>query len=204
MARQLVHAEDILDDAEIEKSESYERECNKEYLQALQRMGVEVRETLENMFEIVKRHERTNKNIKKDLHVSIQALQSHHANTEAYTNYRDVEAYNNKVKEMTNDKRSLFTAEKQRYHRRHYIRIQYFKNLLEKFERYLDQPLLMNGARDKVLDLRKIQKFKNGNALAQIKKWDLTFDDETFDQLQVVDSTLVSDDAYKNVMRKKY
>jgi len=204
MARQLVHAEDILDDAAIEKSESYERECNKEYLEALQSMGVEVRETLENMFEIVKRHERTNKNIKKDLHVSIQALQSHHANTEAYTNYRDVEAYNNKVKEMTNDKRSLFTAEKQRYHRRHYIRIQYFKNLLEKFERYLDQPLLMNGAREKVLDLRKIQKFKNGNALAQIKKWDLTFDDETFDQLQVVDSTLVSDDAYKNMMRKNY
>ena len=204
MAQQLVYAHDILDDAIQEDRENHERECNKEYLEALQSMGVEVREMLENTFEIVKRHEKINKNIKKDLQVSIEALQLHHADTEAYKNYRDVEAYKNKVQEMTNDKRSLFMAEKQRYHRRHYIRIQYFKNLLEKFEQYLDQPLLVNGARDKVLDLREIQKFKNSHALAQIEEWDLTFDDETFDQLQVVDSTLVSDDAYKNVMRKKY
>ena len=204
MAQQLVYAHDILDDAKQEECENYERECNKKYVQDLEMMNVMVRENLEDMFEIVIKHEKTNKNIKIDLQTSLEALKSHYANTEAYTTHRDFAEYRNKVEEMTHDKKSLFMAERERYHKRHYIRMQQFKDLLLQAEEYLDQTVLMYGARKKVLFLRDIQKFKNANALAQIKQWDLTFDDETFDQFKVVDSTLVPDDAYKNNMGKKY
>ena len=204
MARQLVYAEDILDDAEMEKREDREKQYNKEYVETLQNMDVSLREMLEDMFAIVKRHEKINKNIKKDFHVSLQALQAHYTNTEAYTKYRDIQAFQKKVEETTENKRSLFISEKERYFKRHYIRMRNLRNVVEQYEQYLDQAQLVDGARDKVLYLREIQKFKNRNALAQIEQWDLTFDDETFDQLQVVDSTLVSDDAYKNVISKKY
>jgi len=204
MARQLVYAEDILDDAEMEKREDREKQYNKEYVETLQNMDVSLREMLEDMFAIVKRHEKINKNIKKDLHVSLQALQAHYTNTEAYTKYRDIQAFQKKVEETTENKRSLFMAEKERYFKRHYIRMRNLRNVVEQYEEYLEQPQWVDGARDKVLDLREIQKFKNRHALAQIEQWDLTFDDETFDQLKVVDSTLVSDDAYKNVISKKY
>jgi len=167
----------------------------------LQNIDVTVREMLEDMFEIVRKHEKTNKNIKKDLEVSLQALQTHYADTEAHTKYRDIAAYNRKVEEITDNKKSLFLLERHRYFKRHRIRMEQFKILLEQFEGYLNQPRLVHNARQKVLDLREIQKFKNRQALAQITQWDLTYDDEFFEQSQVVDSILVSDDAYKNTMR---
>jgi len=44
-----------------------------------------IREKLENMFEIVIEHEKTNKDIKNGLQVSLQALQSRYADTAVYT-----------------------------------------------------------------------------------------------------------------------
>jgi len=201
MARQLIYAEDISDDAEMEKRENREKQYNKEYVEFFQKMDVNLREMLEDMFAIVKRHEKINKNIKKDHKVALQELQTNYADTEPYTKHRDIQAFQKKVKETTENKRSLFTAEKERYFKRHYIRMRNLKNFVERYEEYLDNPQLMDCARQKVLDLREIQKFKNGQALAQITQWDLTYDDEFFEQSQVVDSILVSDDAYKNTMR---
>jgi len=80
--------------------------------------------------------------------------------------------------------------------------MQELKRLLVHAEKYLDEPLLMDGARHKVLVLREIQKFRNGSALAQINKWDLTYYIECFEQTPVVDSTIVSHDAYKTSMPK--
>jgi len=204
MAQQLVYAHDILNDAIQEDRENHERECNKEFVENLNTMNNMVREKLEDMFEIVKKHEKTNKNIKIDLQTSLQALKTQYYETELYKNHGYKEAYKNKVEEMNHDKESLFMAEKERYHKRHSIRVREFKDLLLQVNEYLDQPRLMYDAREKVLDMRKIQKFKNDNSLAQIIKWDSTFEDETFYQLNVVDSTLVSDDAYKNEMKKNY
>jgi len=204
MAQQLVYAHDILDDAIQEDRENHERECNKDFVEKLNMMNSMVRERLEDMFEIVRKHEKTNKNIKIDLQTSIQALKTQYYETEAYKNHGYKKAYENKVEEMTRDKESLFMAERERYHKRHSIRMREFKDLLLQVNEYLDQPRLLYDARQKVLDLRDIQKFKNAHALAQIEQWDLTFDDETFDQFKVVDSTLVPDDAYKNNMGKKY
>jgi len=201
MAQQLVYAQEISDDARQEETEKWEKEVNKEFVEMLQNIDVTVREMLEDMFEIVRKHEKTNKNIKKDLEVSLQALQTHYADTEAHTKYRDIAAYNRKVEEITDNKKSLFLLERHRYFKRHRIRMEQFKILLEQFEGYLNQPRLVHNARQKVLDLREIQKFKNRQALAQITQWDLTYDDEFFEQSQVVDSILVSDDAYKNTMR---
>ena len=131
MARQLVYAEDILDDAEMEKREDREKQYNKEYVETLQKMDVTLREMLEDMFAIVKRHEKINKNIKKDFHVSLQALKTHYTDTEAYTKYRDIQAFQKKVTEITENKRSLFKAEKERYFKRHYIRMRNLKNFVD-------------------------------------------------------------------------
>jgi len=162
-----------------------------------------IREKLENMFEIVIEHEKTNKDIKNGLQVSLQALQSRYADTAVYTKYEDIAAYQQKVDETNYHHKSVFMVERERYFKRHSIRMREFKDLLAHCQEFLDQPRLLYGGRQKVLDLREIQKLKTGNALAQIEQWDSTYDDEFFEQSKIVDSSLVSNDEYKNVMRKK-
>jgi len=203
MPQQLVYAHDILDDKKQEERENNERECNKNFVTTLKMMNSMVREKLEDMFEIVRKHEKTNKDIKKDLEVLLQALQSHYADKEAYTKYRDTAAHKKKFEETIETQKSLFMAEKERYFKRHSIRMREFKDLLAHCQEFLDQPRLLYGGRQKVLDLREIQKFKTGNALAQIEQWESTYNAESFQQSKIVDSTLVSNDEYKNVMRKK-
>jgi len=193
---ELVHEHDILDDAKHEEREKYEKACNTVHVENLTLMETMVRERLEDMFEIVKMHEKTNKDIKKDLRTAVHALRCDVDDKESYAEYK------RQVVEITENKKSLFMAERARYLKRHSVRMQEFQRLLVHAEKYLDEPLLMDGARHKVLVLREIQKFRNGSALAQINKWDLTYYIECFEQTPVVDSTIVSHDAYKTSMPK--
>lgn len=191
MPQQLVYEHDISDDAKHEERENCERARNAAHVETLKSMEAMVRERLEDMFEIVRMHEKTNQDIKKDLRAAHQALRCDIDDSEAYTRYKK------EMLEITGSKKSLFAAERERYLKRHAVRMRGFKELLAHAEEYLDGPLLVHGARHKVLRLREIQKCRNSSALDQIHKWDSTYNTESFEQQQAADSTIVSHDAYK-------
>jgi len=156
------------------------------------------RERLEDMFEIVKKHEKTNTNIKHGLEVSLQEL------TSRYAKYEDSAAYRQKIVETNYFHKSVFMAERLRYFKRHFIRMREFKSFLSDCEEYLNKTELVDHGRQKVLDLRAIQQFKTANAFAQIIQWELTYDDKSFEQSKIVDSTLIPNDEHLNVIRKNH
>jgi len=196
-------ADYIINDIEEEQREIFEQKFNAEFVESCKKMESETRETLENMFEIVKKHEQINKKIKNALQVSIQALQPSYDDILVYTKKHTAE-YKQKVDEINQYYESVFIDEKNRYFIRHNIRMQTFTKYLRECLEYLDNPQLLHIGRVKVLGLREIQKFRTNNALAQIEQWNLTYDAESFQQSRIVNSTLVSNDEYKNMMRANY
>lgn len=138
---------------------------------------------LNDMFEIVKKHEKINKQIEYDYEESLESLMSQHENTAAKQQ---------KINETKSHYKSAFMAERERYQKRNYFRMRENLNLLLKYKSRLNGIQWENHGRQKVLELRQIELQKIDHASAKIKEWDITYDNESFEQFKVLDSTLVN------------